>query len=329
MSTFSNRTGIPLSLAVYLASDNYDYNSDPHTISVTTLLKPLRQIILGARVPEEMGVTDISQLVQARMGQAIHDAIERSWLENFQQSLKALGYPPGVIKNVLINPTEAELYDGCIPVYLEQRESKQLGKWTISGKFDFVGDGRVEDFKTTSTYTWIKGVKDEDYILQGSFYKWLNPKKVTQDVMAIQFIFTDWSALKARTERGYPPARSMEKVLTLRPPAETERFAVHKLNQIETLWDAEQDALPLCTSEELWRSDPVWKYYKNPASDKPGGRSTKNFDNEHDARLIFVSDGSVGKVKEVHGLADACKYCKAFPVCAQAAAMVASGDLVL
>lgn len=331
MSTFSNRNNIPLSLAVYLASDNYDYNKDPNTISVTTLLKPVRQVVLAARVPESLGVIDIGSLVQARMGQAVHDAIERSWVENHHDSLATLGYPKKVIDLVRINPTDEELAGNpdLIPIYLEQRASKRFGKWLLSGKFDFIGDGRVEDFKTTSTFTWTNNTKDEDYILQGSMYRVLNPEKITQDVMAIQFIFTDWSALRARTEKNYPPSRSMERVLTLRPLAETERFIVDKLGQLERNWDLPEAELPLCNDKELWRSDPVFKYYKKPENDKPGGRSTKNFDNRHDAQLLFVSDGSIGKVKEVPGSPMACKYCAAFPICSQAAAMVASGDLVL
>jgi hypothetical protein len=331
MTTYSNRNNIPLSLAVFLASDNYDYNKDPHTISVTTLLKPTRQVVLAARVPESLGVVDISALVQARMGQSIHDGVERSWVHDHVKSLTALGYPKKVIDLVRINPTDDELKANpdLIPIYLEQRASKKFGKWTLSGKFDFIGDGRVEDFKSTSTFTWTNSTKDEDYILQGSMYRVLNPEKITQDVMAIQFIFTDWSALRARTEKNYPPSRTAERVLTLRPLADTERFIVGKLEELERSWDLPEDQLQLCTDKELWRSEPVFKYYKNPDNDKPGGRSTKNFDNRHDAQLLFVKDGSVGKVKEVPGAPMACKYCAAFPICSQAAAMVASGDLIL
>lgn len=331
MTQFSNRGNIPLSLAVYLASDNYDYNSDPFTMSVTTLLKPVRQVVLAGRVPPSEGIQDISGLIQARMGQAIHDAIERAWKDNHGKSLTSLGYPAKVIDLVRINPTDEELAANpdLIPIYLEQRASKKFGKWTVSGKFDFIGDGRVEDFKTTSTFTWTANNKDEDYILQGSMYRVLNPTKITQDVMAIQFIFTDWSPLRARSEKNYPPTRSAERVLTLRPLAETERWINERLDLFERNWDLPEDELPLCTDKELWRSDPVFKYYKNPASDKPGGRSTKNFDNRHDAQIRLVEDGSVGIVKEVPGSPTACKYCAALPICAQAAAMVASGDLVL
>lgn len=331
MTTFSNRNNVPLSLAVFLASDNYDYNQDPFTISATTLLKPTRQVILSTRVPESLGVQDISGLVQARMGQSIHDGIERSWTDNFQKSLTALGYPKRVIDLVRINPTADELAanDDLIPIYLEQRASKKFGKWTVSGKFDFIGDGRVEDFKSTSTYSWQAGNKDDDYIMQGSIYRVLNPEKITQDVMAIQFIFTDFSPLRARSEKNYPPGRTAEKVLKLKSIVETEAYIKGKLADLERFWDADQAQLPLCTDKELWRSDPVYKYYAKAETAANGGRATKNFDSQHDANVFFVEKGSVGLVKEFPGQPTACKYCAAFPICSQAAAMVASGDLIL
>ena len=44
MNPVTNNTNLPLSIAVWLACDDYDYNNDPYTISATTLLKPLKQI---------------------------------------------------------------------------------------------------------------------------------------------------------------------------------------------------------------------------------------------------------------------------------------------
>jgi hypothetical protein len=260
------------------------------------------------------------------MGQAIHDSIERAWLTNHEKALASLNYPKQVISRIRINPKPEEVTEGIIPIYLEQRTSRKLGKWTVTGKFDFVGDGRVEDFKTTSTYTWISNNKDDDHIMQGSLYRWLNPEIVTQDVMAIQYIFTDWSALRVRTEPNYPAQRTMQRVLRLKSVEETERFAANKLAQIELLWDAPEEQLPLCTDTELWRSEPQWKYYRNPAKTQ---RSTKNFDNKQDAYLQLSQDGNVGIVKEVPGQAKACKYCPAFAVCSQAKNMIASGDLQL
>ena len=47
---YANVSEVPLALAVFLASDYYDYDTVPNTISATTLLKPLRQIVLPPRI---------------------------------------------------------------------------------------------------------------------------------------------------------------------------------------------------------------------------------------------------------------------------------------
>ena len=324
MSKYANTASVPLSLAVFLASDNYDH--DPNTISATSLIKPLRQIVLSARVPEDVTPVDLVNLVPSRMGSAIHDAIERSWKDNYQIALDHLGYPKKVIEKIRINPKPEELQDGQIPIYLEQRAYKQVGKFLISGKYDFIGDGRVEDFKSTSTFTAMNNTNDEKYIWQGSIYRWLNPDIITKDEMAIQFIFTDWSKAKAMQDPKYPQQRIQQRILPLKSISETDTFVKRKLAQIEQYWDADEKTIPPCTDADLWRSEPVFKYYKNP---EKRSRSTKNFDNRHDAQLRFIEDGSVGIVVEQPGQVTACKYCPAFAACSQKDALIASGDLVL
>lgn len=326
MSKYANTSAVPLSLAIFLATDNYDHNPDTNTISATALIKPVRQIVLGARVPEDMSPVDLVNMVPSRMGTAIHDAIERSWKDNYKNAMEALGYPKRVIEKIRINPKPEELTDGAIPIYMEQREKKQVGKFVITGKYDFIGDGRVEDFKSTSTYTAMNNTNDEKYIWQGSIYRWLNPVIITKDEMAIQFIFTDWSKAKAMQDPKYPQQRIQQRILPLKSIQETDAFVKRKLGQIEQYWDAPEDQIPLCTDADLWRSEPVFKYYKNP---EKRARSTKNFDNHHDAQLRYIEDGSVGIVVEQPGQVTACKYCPAFAVCSQKDALIASGDLIL
>lgn len=326
MSKYANTSSVPLSLAVFLVTDNYDHDQDESTISATALIKPLRQIVLSARVPEDMTPVDLVNLVPSRMGSAIHDAIERSWKDNYSNALAILGYPKRVIEKIRINPKPEELTDGVIPIYMEQRAKKTVGKFTVTGKYDFIGDGRVEDFKSTSTYTATNNTNDEKYIWQGSIYRWLNPQIITKDEMAIQFIFTDWSKAKAKADPKYPQQRIQQRILPLKSIQETDAFVTRKLNQIEQYWGATEEQLPPCTDTDLWRSEPVFKYYKNP---EKRARSTKNFDNRHDAQLRYIEDGSVGIVVEQPGQVTACKYCPAFAVCSQKDALIASGDLVL
>lgn len=324
MTKYSNGSSVPLSLAVFLATDTYD--SDENVISATSLIKPIRQIILSARVPADGVVVDLIQMTASRMGTAIHDAIERAWKDNYNVAMAALGYPAKLIERVRINPPLDDTPEDCIPIYLEQREQKQVGNFLLSGKFDFIGDGRLEDFKTTSVYTAMRGNNDEKYILQGSIYRWLNPLKITKDEMAIQFIFTDWSKAKAMQDPKYPQERIQQKLFPLKSIQETDLFIKRKLEQIERLWDAPEADIPLCSAEDLWRSDPVFKYYKNPQSRK---RSTKNFDTYHDAHVRRQEDGNVGVVVEVPGQVMACKYCSAFGACSQKDDLIAAGELVL
>lgn len=323
---YSNVAEVPLSLAVFLATDNYDYSADPYTISATTLIKPVRQTILAGRIPPGQELIDLTQTIAPRIGSAIHEGIEYAWKHNHKEALALLGYPKKVIERVLINPSEDELFDGCIPIYLEQRLSKQVGKWTITGKFDFIGDGRIEDFKTTSTFSYLSGNNNNNYAWQGSIYRWLGPEIITKDEMAIQFIFTDWQAVRARTDPKYPKNRFHTLTLPLRSIPETEAFVLQKLRQLEEYWDAPEEELPLCNDEELWRGETVYRYYKNPANT---GRSTRNFTSKQEAYIRLAKDGNVGIVREQPGKVAACKYCPAFSLCTQKDALIASGDLTL
>ncbi len=323
---------VPLALAVFLASDYYDYDDTPNTISTTTLLKPIRQIVLPSRLPPGEGLVSLPDMMSNRLGAAVHDAIERSWKENHVTAMLALGYPKGVIDRIRINPTpmflaacEAE-GKKVIPIYLEQRLKKTMGKWTITGKFDFIGEGIVQDFKTASVWSYQKQVNASKQTLQGSIYRWLDPKLITADEMHIHHIFMDWKQGMVRTDPTYPAQRFKRQIFPLLSVKEVDNYIRRKVDEIETLFDAPEEDLPECDAEDLWRSEPVFKYYKNPTKT---ARSTKNFDNKHDAQLRYVEDGSVGFVKEVPGQVTACKYCPAFAACSQKDRLIASGDLLM
>ena len=327
---YANASEVPLALAVFLASDNYDYNDDPMTISATSLMKPIRQLILPGRLPPGVGLPSLPDQMPNREGAAVHDGIERAWKENHVAAMQALGYPQKVIDLVMINPTPAQLLANpdAIVVYLEQRIKRKLGKWTISGKFDFVGESRVQDFKRTKVWTYLNQVNNNKYALQGSIYRWLDPKMITQSEMDIHFIFSDWQGSKVRQDPNYPPRAFKTQSFPLIPLTSTEHFIVNKLKMIDAFMGADEADIPYCTDEDLWRSEPVWKYYKNPDNaTKPGGRSTKNFDNRQEAYTRLAEDKSVGIVVEKPGQVVACKYCPAFAVCSQKDQLIASGDL--
>lgn len=324
MTRYTNTTNVPLALAVFLATDYYDHDPDPYVISATTLLKPVRQIVLAERLNQDEVFVDLADMMNNRLGTAIHQGIDDAWMQNYYKAMQAMGIPERVIQKMRLNPVDLD--EDIIPIYLEQRVSKQLGKWTITGKFDFVGEGRVQDFKTTSVWTYKNQVNSTNYAMQGSIYRWLSPDKITEDWMDIHYIFMDWKAGMIQSDPNYPKKRFHTQSFELNTLQATQNFIQDKLTQIEKYRDAPEEDIPWCSDEDLWRSEPVWKYYKNP--DKTT-RSTKNFDNYQDAMLRYIEDGSVGLVKEVPGQVKACKYCPAFSLCSQKDALIASGDLVI
>lgn len=312
-------------MAVWLATDDYDHNDK--VVSVTSLLRPIRQTVLAARVPEEeKAKEDLLGRLKSRMGTAIHDSVERTWLDpsKVQQAMEALGYPKRLINAVVVNPDPSTVTEDQFPVYLEQRVEKQIAGFTVSGKFDAVFDGTVEDIKSTSTFSYVKGGKVEDYVLQGSMYRWLNPDIITGDTVRINYIFTDWSAASTY-QSGYPSAPQLSEEYDLMPTAQTEQWIRNRLNQIRNYCDAEESTIPFCTDEELWRTAPTWKYYKKGRANQ--SRATKNFDTKVDAHTYYASQNYAGEIVEVPGEVKACKWCPAFAVCTQKNQYIIDGSL--
>lgn len=312
---YTNQHNIPLPLAVFLATEHYDYV--PNTISATSLLKPIRQLILANRA--EQSTVDLADMVSSRMGSAIHTAIEQAWT-NPSKALQALGYDEDTIKRIKINPDKTNSND--IAVYMERRTSKEINGFTITGKFDFVAQGKVHDFKSTSVYSYLNQSSADKYVLQGSIYRWLNPDIITSDTMYIHYIFTDWQKSKTLSDPNYPKARVLSQAYTLLGLDDIESYIIDKLNQVKEYKDSDEKVIPYCTDTELWRKPTVYKYYKNPNST----RSTKNFDNSAEAYALQQTNGC-GEVREVKGQVSACKYCPAFLLCSQKDDLILNGDL--
>ena len=310
---FTNKNNIPLPLAVWLTYHEYDFRGGKNRISATSLLKSTRQFILSARVPLSERVNDISDFISSKMGSAFHDSIERAWENNYQAGLADLGYSQKQIDRVRINPTEPEA--GTIPIHLERRGERKIGDWTVSGKFDMSIEGELSDTKSTSVYAYLLGSKDQDYIKQGSIYRWIHPDILTGDQIHIQYIFTDWQKAMARQQPDrYPQSKLLNYSLPLMPLDETEDFIKNKVKEIQYYFDKPEEELPFCTDKELWRSEAQYKYFSNP--EKTDGKATKNFDNLAEANAHLAEKGK-GVVLTFPGQVRACAFCPGFQKCTQ------------
>lgn len=318
-TSLTNNTGLSLGMALWLASDSYDYNDDPKTISTTTLLKTPKQIILARRVPKSMQVQDVWEKSDSALGSAAHTAIENTWLDPAKReaALNTLGIPQSVQKRIVVNP-EGDLPKGALPVYMENRLTKVVNGWTVTGKYDLIIEGEVQDYKFLKTFAYSKGLTIDKFKMQGSIYRYLDPVKITQDSLTVNMFFKDWSrgqlALAQQTKKPYPPYPVLSQRIPLLSMNEIDRYCKTKLKELDTLMDAPEEDIPMCSDEDIWRTPSVFKYYKNPAKTT---RSTANFPTLSDAQVRYREDGMVGIVKEVKGEVKGCTFCAAFPVCKQ------------
>ena len=320
---FTNRNDISPLLAVWLAKNEYTLPDKPNLISATTMLKSIRQIVLARKNADLDKVVDVADLVNSRMGTALHDSIEKAWTTD-EAAIKAIlgqfGLSQDMLDVIKINPDPSTVTDKDIPIYIEQRHEKEITLedgtvYIISGQYDAVMNGRVFDNKSTSVWTHIYGSNDDKYAKQGSIYRWMLPDIITDDVMQVEHIFTDWSSTKALQDKQYPQSRILSKTLPLMSYVDTEIFLKTKLKQIHKFIALDDDKLPYCTDEEWWREADIWKYYKDPT--KISGRSTANFNSLAEAEARKIKDGNVGTIIHYPGGAKACKYCAVINVCSQ------------
>jgi hypothetical protein len=327
MLIYENKDNISLSLAVWLAHMNkrYDFKKGPNRISVTTLIKPLKQLILADRVPIEDTTIDLSNLIASSVGSAIHDSAENAW-KSPHRTMIDLGYSNDIVRKVVINPNKNELTSDMIPIYLEGRAEKEIEGWTVSGKYDLIGQGILEDYKTTSVYTFIFQSKFKDFQLQGSIYRWLNLDKVTEDYMYINYVFTDWSKRDSiiQAKRGYPQSRLLQQQIPLLSIDITEKYIINKIKALKKYHSLSESEIPECTKEELWQKDSVFKYYKNPNKTARASKSSLIYDEVYSA---FLKDGEVGLIKEIPAKVKACEHCAGSPVCKQKDKLIEQGLL--
>jgi len=294
---YTNKLNLPQYLYDWLVRDNYDYSAEAFTLSATTLMKPVRAHWLSVRHGKDLE-TDVSELLSARYGTAIHDSIEKV-------------NSPNVLK--------------------EQRTTKKINpngqEYSISGKYDVLvfenGIWTLRDIKTTSVWAYIYGGKDDDYQKQLSIYRWLlNDKQVINDVAYIDFFFTDWQSSKAKQEEGYPPYRVAAgyKINLLSIDA-TNQYVFDRVSEFDKYRDVIDEDLPQCSKQELWSTEDSFAIYK------PGlKRATKVCATKLEAEVYIKDHGIKSAGIEMRpGKVKRCKYCAAAPYCSQFSTLANQG----
>lgn len=219
----TNKNNLPEPMVNFITQRGFEPKEN--TIRVTHLLQGIREVWLSRRHYDEI-VVDVSDMIWAMFGTALHKILEESEEKSYQ------------IK--------------------EARLSEKVGGLTLSGAFDLY-DGKtkqVVDYKTCSVWKVIFG-DIENWKQQIYVYSWLLIKAGFEvkggKVIALM---KDHSIGKARREASYPPhpVQVFSFAYTEKEHTETEKFIREKMLEFERYKETPDDELPVCTEEERWYS---------------------------------------------------------------------------
>lgn len=219
MTNITNRFGLPDALVRAVERDPYDNGGAD--LSVTKLIDSPQVNILRQAHEAEITV-DVTDMIPALMGQAIHLLLERAAL-------------PGAL--------------------VEHRFFAEHQGWSISGQADWLHPQArtLIDYKVTTVY---KAKGDPAWDKQLNVLRWLAlQNEVEVDTAYICAIYRDWMPSKAATEAGYPPARAQLLPIPLWPMGETKAYVTR---QVTAHQQAALGQRVLCTDEERWMTPAKW-----------------------------------------------------------------------
>ena len=222
--TITNNKHLP---APMVRAAEHQREIKPHVYSVTTLLKPTREILLTRRHDSEI-TQDVANMAWALFGTAAHAVLE----------------------------------DKADANTAEIRLSWEIGKYTVTGITDYVDGETVIDYKTCSVWKFRAG-DFEDWRKQLETYALILNKsghKITKG--RIIAILRDHRKGEARADRDYPdPIETVD--FDLSDLTETEQRVRMKIASLNVCEDLPDDMLPFCTDAERWARGGGWAVRKN------------------------------------------------------------------
>ena len=248
--------------------------------SATTLNKGAKEIILTDRHFDEITV-DAADSVWAVWGTAVHALLESQPDNNFhEESFKV--------------PVSNSFVTGQVDSYDME-------------------NGVINDWKTASV--WKVQFNDfSDWRRQGLTYAWLLQQSGLV-VKKCRFValLKDHSKTKAKTDSSYPqsPVFIYEFDVTAADMEETAARILTKVQEIESAYKLDDDAIEPCSAEERWADGEKWAVMKN-------GRKTaiKLFDNSADADAMAGEMGNAYYVEHRPAISRKCgDYCNCKDFC--------------
>lgn len=281
----TNKYNLPQALVDLVQSDEHEYNR--FNFGVTTILKPVREILLQRRHENEIEV-DVSDCINKLFGTAFHSLIE---------------------KHDKTGMAEISL------------QSNVVDDFKLVGKLDLYNEEEmsVVDYKTATV--WKVLFKDfDDWKKQGMMYAWLCMRNglVVKKVTFYAFL-KDWTASDKRKAElkgnEYPKSQvfTFEFEVGINELVEIENWLKAKFEALISQIQLDDDNLEPCSKEECWYSGDNYAVYKNVNDAK----AQRVFDTRSEANDYLVNKmGGKGVVVYREGVYRKCQdYCEVCNFC--------------
>lgn len=282
----TNHLGLPEPLVRAIARDSYVRGTAD--LTVTELIAPPRQVAL-LREHRDTLEEDAADCIFRLFGKAIHEILKQSAIDHY-------GADEEVPQNVIV----------------EERLSMPIAGWTVSGQLDhfvLAPTGRLDDWKITSVWSVLDGIKEEHEAQLNCYAHLLRSRGYDVNGLQVVAILRDWSKLRAQREPDYPQTQVLRLPGRLWTPEETQAFMETSVG----LHRAARTVLPSCTAEERWERPTRYAVMKAGAK-----RALKLFDTAEDAALFAQAQKANVTVETRPGEAVRCAhYCGASAVCTQ------------
>ncbi len=275
---FLNRLNLP---TAFVNAVSVERHNKPNTLSCTTLLKGVKEIILSTRHHDKIEV-DVADNIWAIWGSAVHSIFEKQNDDNFKEE------------------------------YFEYQATE---KTKITGRVDSydLENQILFDFKTASTWKIIYNDFD-DWRKQGLVYCWLM-KQNGLEVKKCKFIalLKDHSKSKAKFDSQYPqsPTYIYEFDVNDKDLEAIETFIFDKIYQYEKCNEIDDDKIYECSKDERWSSETKWAVMKEGCKS-----AVRVFDNKELAEQMLESVDSKHYIEERKGESKKClDYCSCNTFC--------------
>lgn len=221
----SNKHNLPETVFRAIEATQHRYESDDRgDITTTQLIDPVQVVTLKLRHDKETS-EDIMDRLWSLQGQMLHMILE-------------LGAPKGSD--------------------VEKRVAAEISGWKLTGKYDYIDDGILIDYKYTSVWSFVFGRKEWEY--QANVNRWLLHKNGVEIKGLVNYLmFRDWSESKVGS-RNYPKEKMIPITLPMWPLADAESYVMAQVKAHKEARNKPDNELPKCSKEDRWFNERTQKF---------------------------------------------------------------------